>query len=416
MESIWIKEIKADRNCVTYHLDVSEGLVRYFSPSCEMFAEFGFDVSNIPKSVLAVPVLSNIMQFAWLFDCLVWIEEVDQQFYECLPKIKRGFQEMYRNYSFGGSLIAAKVVNNGYHAEKESALLFTGGVDATTSFLRIRDSNPVLIDTFGWCVDRDEESRVFEADISAINKFAEENHLQTEYIKSNFATFIRPEIVNKYLNKRLHNSWWFGFQHSLAFLGVASIVAYYFRIKTIYIGSSYTFGQAVNCVSDPRIDREFKVASCNVVHDAYELSRQEKIRMIVKAKEDFDLPINLRVCSFKEENCNHCEKCFRTMIGIVAEGGNVNDFGFHVEGNFCEALAAFLRDNVKELDKDHIVFWRDIIARMAQNYNELPDKETADYLTLFNFEKEKRECLWRYYRENFFSIIKRKLKGIIKRG
>ena len=276
MESIWIKEIKADRNCVTYHLDVSEGLVRYFSPGCEMFAEFGFDISNIPKSVLAVPVLSNIMQFAWLFDCLVWIEEVDQQFYECLPKIKRGFQEMYRNYRFGGSLIAAKVVNNGYHAEKESALLFTGGVDATTSFLRIRDSNPVLIDTFGWCVDRDEESRVFEADISAINKFAEENHLQTEYIKSNFATFIRPEIVNKYLNKRLHNSWWFGFQHSLAFLGVASIVAYYFRIKTIYIGSSYTFGQAVNCVSDPRIDREFKVASCNVVHDAYELSRQEK--------------------------------------------------------------------------------------------------------------------------------------------
>lgn len=42
MESIWIKEIKADRNCVTYHLDVSEGLVRYFSPGCEMFAEFGF--------------------------------------------------------------------------------------------------------------------------------------------------------------------------------------------------------------------------------------------------------------------------------------------------------------------------------------------------------------------------------------
>lgn len=55
MESIWIKEIKADRNCVTYHLDVSEGLVRYFSPSCEMFAEFGFDISNIPKSILQSP-------------------------------------------------------------------------------------------------------------------------------------------------------------------------------------------------------------------------------------------------------------------------------------------------------------------------------------------------------------------------
>ena len=122
------------------------------------------------------------------------------------------------------------------------------------------------------------------------------------------------EIVNKFLNKRLHNSWWFGFQHSLAFLGVASIVAFYYHVRTVYIGSSYTFGQAVNCVSDPRIDREFAVASCNVVHDAYELSRQEKIRTIVDARKKSELRINLRVCSFKEENCNQCEKCFRTMI------------------------------------------------------------------------------------------------------
>lgn len=416
MESIWIKKINTDRNCVIYRLDVSKGLMHYFSPNCEMFAEFGFDVSNIPKSLLAVPILSNVMQFAWLFDCLVWIEEVDKQFYECLPKIKQGFQEMYRNYSFGGSLIAAKVIDNHYRAEKESALLFTGGVDATTTFLRIRDTHPILIDTFGWCNDKNDESSVFNADISAIGRFAGENHVQAEYIKSNFATFIKPEKVNKVLNRKLHNSWWFGFQHSLAFLGMASIVAYYYHIRTIYIGSSYTFGQAVNCVSDPRIDREFKAASCNVVHDAYELSRQEKIGTIVKARKDFNLPINLRVCSFKEENCNHCEKCFRTMTGIIAEGGNVNDFGFHVEGDFCEALAAFLRDNVKELDKDHIVFWNDIIARMSQNYNELLDKETADYLLSFNFEKEKRECLWRYYRQNFFSIVKRKLKGIIRRG
>ena len=416
METIWINKIDVDGHCVTYHLDISTGLVSYFNSKREMFVEFGFDISDVPKSILAIPILSNIMQFAWLFDCLVWIDEVDKQFYECLPRIKRGFQEMYRNYSFGGSLIAAKIVDNYYCAEKESALLFTGGVDATTSFLRIRDSRPVLVDTFGWCVDRSVESHIFEADIAAIDKFAVANNLQAEYIKSNFATFIKPEIVNKYLNKHVNNTWWFGFQHSLAFLGVASIIAYYYRIRTVYIGSSYTFGQVVNCVSDPRIDREFKAAACNVVHDAYELSRQEKIGMIVKAKKDSNTQINLRVCSFKEENCNHCEKCFRTMIGIVAEGGNVNDFGFHIDGNFCEALTAFLKDNIKELDKDHIVFWQDIIARMIQNYNELPDKETADYLTSLDFKKEKRKCLWRYYRQNFFSIVKRKLKGIIRRG
>lgn len=108
METIWIKNIEVDGRCVTYHLDISTGLACYFNDKREMFVEFGFDISAIPKSVLAVPILSNIMQFAWLFDCLVWIESVDKQFYECLPRIKRSFQEMYRNYSFGGSLIASK--------------------------------------------------------------------------------------------------------------------------------------------------------------------------------------------------------------------------------------------------------------------------------------------------------------------
>ena len=88
--------------------------------------------------------------------------------------------------------------------------------------------------------------------LSTDGRFAEEHCVQAEYIKSNFATFIKPEKVNKVLNRKLHNSWWFGFQHSLAFLGVASIVAFYYHIRTIYIGSSYTFGQAVNCVSDPQ--------------------------------------------------------------------------------------------------------------------------------------------------------------------
>ena len=106
----------------------------------------------------------------------------------------------------------------------------------------------------------------------------------------------------------------------------------------------------------PRIDREFAVASCNVIHDAYELSRQQKIRVIVDAKKEADVQVNLRVCSFKEENCNQCEKCFRTMIEIVAEGGNVNDFGFHIEGSFCEALKAFLKNNVKEFYYYHLVF------------------------------------------------------------
>lgn len=122
----------------------------------------------------------------------------------------------------------------------------------------------------------------------------------------------------------------------------------------------------------PRIDREFAVASCNVIHDAYELSRQQKIRVIVDAKKEADVQVNLRVCSFKEENCNQCEKCFRTMIEIVAEGGNVNDFGFHIEGSFCEALKAFLKIMSRKLIMITLSFGRMLLhecLRITTSYS-----------------------------------------------
>lgn len=88
------------------------------------------------------------------------------------------------------------------------------------------------------------------------------------------------------------------------------------------------------------------------------------------------------------------KNAFSTMIEIVAEGGNVNDFGFHIEGSFCEALKAFLKNNVKENCNDHLVFWKDAIARMSENYNKLLDKDTADFLVTFDFEKEKKHGIW----------------------
>ena len=416
MKTIWIKDIIINENHVEYCLKVSDNLKKYFAPECKMFIDYEFDISSIPASVLMVPVLSNLMQFAWLFDCLVWVKEVDRTFYACLPQIKQAFQEMYPDYTFGGSLIAAKIVDNTYSIETEAVQLFTGGVDATTTFLRIKDSNPILVDTYGWAIKKEEKSSILEADRIAIDAFAKMNHVSTEYICSNFATFLNVKRINKEINKKVHNTWWFGFQHSLAFLGVASIVAFHYHAKHIYIASSYTFEQAVNCVSDPRIDNQFAVASCTAIHDGYELSRQQKIKTIVDAHINDGAEINLRVCSFRENNCNSCEKCFRTMLAIVAEGGDVNEYGFTVTIPFVSALKAFLQENVRELDHDHIVFWQNIIERMQENYSNILDKDTADYLSSFDFEKERQMSLIRYYRKNFFSILKRKLKGIIKKG
>ena len=46
---------------------------------------------------------------------------------------------------------------------------------------------------------------------------------------------------------------------------------------------------------------------------------------------------------------------------------------------------------------------------MLENYDMIEDKEFVDWFLNFDFDKAKREGLRRYYSQNFFSILRRKL-------
>ena len=91
------------------------------------------------------------------------------------------------------------------------------------------------------------------------------------------------------------------------------------------------------------------------------------------------------------------------MLQINAEGGDPRNFGFAYEHSVLDTTKAYLGKEIQFFTHKNIDKWGRIITRMSDNYDRL-------------FEKEKKHGLWRYYRENFFSIVKRKLKGIIRRG
>ena len=104
------------------------------------------------------------------------------------------------------------------------------------------------------------------------------------------------------------------------------------------------------------------------------------------------------------------------MLQINAEGGDPRNFGFEYERSVLDATKSYLSKEIQFFTSKNIDKWSRIITRMSDNYNGLFEKEVYDYLKDFDFEKEKKYGLLRYYRQNFFSIVKRKLKGIIRRG
>lgn len=409
MESIIIGEIKNSGNRIDVDLKVSDGLKKYFN-NTHFFTEYSCDISDVPDSVAVIPVLLNLLPFSWLVDCIVWVTEVDDVFYDAVMRLKNGFRELHPNVKFGGTLIAAKRIDNRYEPEREAMTLFTGGIDATTTFLRIKDKNPILFNTNGWYKNDIKQDDVYDADKAAITEIAGQNGVEACFARSDFATFINGSVVGKEVLKGTKTTWWFSFQHSMAFLGCAVVAGFHYNVKTIYIASSYTIGQQFSCVSDPRTDSEIKCASIDVVHDGYELSRQNKVKYITEYCKKKGCSVKLRVCSFNAGNCCFCEKCLRSMLSIVAEGGeDMKEYGFYFEGSLLSQLETFLEQHIVDIDDAHVVYWNDIIARMKENYENIKHKDVYDFLMNFNFEKERKKYLFNYYRKNFFKILKRKL-------
>ena len=272
--------------------------------------------------------------------------------------------------------------------------------------------SPMLCNIQGWYKSLDDEDKAADADWRDIKAFASEYQVPTCFVRSNFARVVSGEFDKKYA-KRLGDDLWHGFLHSMAFIGIAIPVAYQAGLQEIMIASSLTIGLNFYCASNLTTDGEFRYAEDGfVTHDGFELNRQGKMAVIVKHQQKTGKPFFMRVCSFNDHNCCECEKCFRTILGIIAEGGNIKDFGFNVEGSLKQHWEKVLyrRAGLMSFKSEKFIHWPHIKKKMLENYDKIEDKEFVDWFLSFDFDKAKHQGLIRYYRKNFFSILKRKLK------
>ncbi len=315
---------------IAFDYEIKGEWEKYFNMSDKMYIEYGCDIESLPDAVAAIPLISNILPIVWLCNAEVILNELDKNFYTCLPDVKRGYENMYPMLNFAGKVTVAKVIESQrVLKEQTSAAFFSGGVDAYTTLLRHLEECPCLITIWGADIEL--------SDIGGWRKV--EQHIQTvssyyglRYIavKSNFREMINAEILDKMVRES-KDGWWHGFQHGIGIISHAAPIAWLYGIERIYIASSYPLKMQgkYTCASDATIDNFVKYCGCDIVHDGNEMDRQEKVRYLVQNKE-LGKEINLRVCweAVGGGNCCRCEKCYRTILEIVSEGGNPNEFGF----------------------------------------------------------------------------------------
>ena len=382
--TIVLEKIQKEYNKVVYKYYVEGPWQNIFRTEREYFIEYDRDISFVPDSILAIPFLANILPCAWVYDARIQLEEIDEDFIECIDEVKKTYARMFPGIEFEGRISLKKIVKNENNGNgNRSLLFFSGGVDATYSLISTEREKPMLCTLWGSDIffqDKDGWNNVCKQVINTAGDFG----LPFTFVKTSFRHILNYEILNEQIGKPNHENWWHGFQHGIGIIAHAAPLVFLNGIIKVYIASSVSIGSAEDfvCASTPGIDNNIKFCGASVLHEGIENTRGDKIRKICRYAKKHGKSIKLRVCweTRTGDNCCECEKCARTLMNILSEGYSPDEFGFPMTGERYEKLLEKMESG--KLWIPHM-FWDDII----HGFSRRPDLMEKNPLVRYLVEK-----------------------------
>lgn len=374
METFKLKKIAfADAGKkIIYQYSVTSNLAALFDENTPFYTTYGVDVSNVPTSLSVIPLLGNIVPIAWFAGFKIEVDELDEDFYHSLTLIKAIFKKNYPDQQLTGCISAKKLVKNESQGDK-TAMLFSGGVDAFATYIRIVDKNPDLVTIHGADIEIEDKRQWNDfLSFNASEKIIAKN--PKEYIQANLRDFYTYKV--DLLVEGL--GWWGKVQHGLGLICLLAPLSYIKGYSSIYIASSYTDHININWGSTPEIDQKITWSTLQVVHDGYELKRQDKIDLITSFAAGSDKNLRLRVCYSElndKLNCSSCEKCYRTILGIILAGKDPNAYGFKVDERIYGHIFHKLEN--AHLTEGGQYFWWELMekAKSTENYFIFKDED-----------------------------------------
>lgn len=402
------KIIKKDKSII-YKYSVIGKWKKYFDLKKVFQINYDFDIEKIPESICVIPLITNILPIVWIFNATLEINEIDKDFFYSIPEFKKGFINMYPQINFKGDIKIKKVIENEYEITNNVGQFFSGGVDAFSTLVTHIDEKPLLINLQGSDIDLN-NNVVIDNIKKDIEDTAEKLNLNTTFVKSTFKNIIRQKKATLYTEKIVNDGYWHAFQHGLAIIGHGAPIAYYFKLKKIYIAATFTEKIHVPCASDPSIDNYVRLSKTSIFHDGYNLDRQEKIKNIIHYASNTSQDLKLRVCLDENSanNCCHCEKCYRTIYEII-----VNDYDPHKLGFFYDdtLFKRVKKDFNNKIVLGHLIHWTRIQKTFLSKKEKYENDDRFNWILNYNFSTKMnfRKFICKIY----YAIIKRIKKILI---
>ncbi len=306
-----------ERNNICFHLS-AEFTKKYVKQPFRLSYPQEINLENLPPSIVDIPLITNVIAVIWLSGKEYTIEEMDEDLYYSLIKIKTFFKRFFYNTSWEGELKPERLVNNRGNCNSlnnlsntipRSATLFTGGLDSTATVFRHFDENLTLIS--------------FNDPHRTAVEFAKMHHLDFYTIYMNYDTCLKLTSLDKASCDI--SKWFWDTSMGLSWVGAATPFLYAMGIATLYIPSGFTWrsfifpdGQTLRQPASPLIDENLTPTGLRVQHDIFTMTRTDKIQFISTfcAENNVSKP-QLVVCNHHQKadvSYSHCNQGIAKLL------------------------------------------------------------------------------------------------------
>lgn len=330
-----IEGIKVTKNRLS--VSVNKEFKRKYLKS-DFFAVYEDDVrlEQFDYSVLSLPFLLNVIAIVWISGNTYYVDEMDTELYHSLMRIKKVFQTMYPKTLWNGELQPIKLVAHDYTQpagmQERTAILFSGGIDSTSTAYAHLDKKQLLITAWGhWDIPLNEPSLWNKRKKKTLT-FAQKFGNEATFIKSNYSSFLKWEYLSQITPEI--PKWRLGAVEGLGWAGLTAPILLAKGYPVLRIASSHTWLYPYPSASSPYIDNNITLCGLRVIHDQYDMTRSEKIAFIAQTinEKNLEKPF-LKICSYEkksDKNCCICRKCLSSIMGFFAVGEDPKQYGMPI--------------------------------------------------------------------------------------
>lgn len=305
----------------------------------DFFVEYDKEINLdiLDESIVTIPFVLNVVPIVWISGDQYTIDSMDEDLYHSLEKIRAVYQRMYPLTKWNGTLTPKTLIKNRCQTvikdpERNLALLFSGGLDSTSSSYYHDDRKQLLVTAWGqWDVPLN-KPQIWEDRKKSIIEFARQFGHANAFIRSNYVDFLNWDVLDE-LSSEI-GSWRLDTTEGIGMMGLAAPILFIYGYSILRFASTYAWEYPYPSAANPLVDDNLIIAGgLRLKHDQFDFNRIQKIELIVKkAKEKgMALPF-LKVCDYQRSRncCDDCSKCIPTILGLMALGENPQDYGFEI--------------------------------------------------------------------------------------